>query len=100
MLAGALELVQPFEDQSTAHLTAAPLGHADESGVRGAGCQYWMHVICIRLATSYGIHTRRGRRVMDEFGIRPALTGTLVTNTLATSCGGVSSPVGLRLCRV
>lgn len=84
VLAGAHELLAPFEDQVTEHLTSAPLAHADESGVRVAGTLHWLHVMCTHLVTFYGIHAKRGRTAMDDLGILPAFTGTLVTDALAS----------------
>ncbi|MFH9610179.1 IS66 family transposase [Streptomyces sp. NPDC017448] len=73
-----------FETQVKEHLTAAPVAHADESGVRVAGRLHWLHVMCTHLVTFYGIHTARGRAAMDDFAILPAFTGTLVTDALAS----------------
>lgn len=74
----------PFEQQVKDHLTAAPVAHADESGVRVAGRLHWLHVMCTHLVTFYGIHAARGRAAMDDLGILPAFTGTLVTDALAS----------------
>ena len=83
MLAGAHDLLEPFEDQVIEHLkTAAPVAHADESGVRVAGKLHWLHVMCTHLVTFYGIHAKRGRIAMDTLTILPAFHGTLVTDAL------------------
>lgn len=73
-----------FETQVKEHLAAAPVAHADESGVRVAGRLHWLHVMCTHLVTFYGIHAARGRAAMDDFAILPAFTGTLVTDALAS----------------
>jgi transposase len=73
-----------FETQVKEHLAAAPVAHADESGVRVAGRLHWLHVMCTHLVTFYGIHAQRGRAAMDDFAILPAFTGTLVTDALAS----------------
>lgn len=73
-----------FETQVKEHLAAAPVAHADESGVRVAGRLHWLHVMCTHLVTFYGIHAARGRVAMDDFAILPAFTGTLVTDALAS----------------
>jgi transposase len=73
-----------FEEQVKGHLAAAPVGHADESGVRVAGRLHWLHVMCTHLVTFYGIHAKRGREAMDDLGVLPAFTGTLVTDALAS----------------
>lgn len=73
-----------FEEQLKEHLAAAPVAHADESGVRVAGTLHWLHVMCTHLVTFYGIHTKRGREAMNDLGVLPAFTGTLVTDALAS----------------
>ncbi|MGW0633915.1 IS66 family transposase [Streptomyces sp. NPDC002758] len=73
-----------FEEQVKEHLAAAPVAHADESGVRVAGKLHWLHVMCTHLVTFYGIHAKRGREAMDDLGVLPAFTGTLVTDALAS----------------
>ncbi|MFC5954038.1 IS66 family transposase [Streptomyces pratens] len=84
VLGRAHEELADFEDQVKGHLTAAPVAHADESGVRVAGKLHWLHVMCTHLVTFYGIHARRGRDAMDDLGILPAFTGTMVTDALAS----------------
>ncbi|MCY0923550.1 MULTISPECIES: IS66 family transposase [unclassified Streptomyces] len=84
VLARAHEGLAGFEAEVKEHLAAVPVAHADESGVRVAGKLHWLHVMCTHLATFYGIHARRGREAMDEMGILPAFTGTLVTDALAS----------------
>ena len=84
VLARAHDGLADFEDQVKDHLAAAPVAHADESGVRVAGKLHWLHVMCTHLVTFYGIHARRGREAMNDLGILPAFTGTLVTDALAS----------------
>nr|WTB28855.1 IS66 family transposase [Streptomyces sp. NBC_00830] len=36
------------------------------------------------LVTFYGIHAKRGREAMDDLGVLPAFTGTLVSDALAS----------------
>lgn len=84
VLARAHDGLAGFEEQAKEHLIAAPVAHADESGVRVAGKLHWLHVMCTRLVTFYGIHTKRGREAMDGLGVLPAFTGTLVTDALAS----------------
>jgi transposase len=84
VLARGHEGLAGFETQVKEHLAAAPVAHADESGVRVAGRLHWLHVMCTHLVTFYGIHAQRGRAAMDDLGILPAFTGTLVTDALAS----------------
>jgi transposase len=84
VLARAHDGLEDFEAQVKEHLAAAPVAHADESGVRVAGKLQWLHVMCTHLVTFYGIHAHRGRVAMDDLGVLPAFTGTLVTDALAS----------------
>lgn len=84
VLARAHEHLADFEEQVKEHLSAAPVAHADESGVRVAGKLHWLHVMCTHLVTFYGIHAQRGREAMDDLGVLPAFNGTLVTDALAS----------------
>lgn len=84
VLARAHAGLEAFEFQIKEHLAAAPLAHADESGARVAGKLHWLHVMCTHLVTFYDIHTQRGRIAMDDLGVLPAFTGTLVTDALAS----------------
>jgi transposase len=84
VLARAHDGLDDFETQAKEHLAAVPVAHADESGVRVAGKLHWLHVMCTHLVTFYGIHTQRGRTAMDDLGVLPAFTGTLVTDALAS----------------
>lgn len=52
--------------------------------MRVAGKSHWLHVMCTHLVTFYGIHTQRGRIAMDDLGVLPAFTSTLVTDALAS----------------
>ena len=49
----------------------APVKHADESGVRTAGCLHWLHVLSTTLMTFYRVTAKRG-------AVPEGLTGTLV----------------------
>jgi len=61
-----------------AQLRKAPILHADESGVRTAGALHWLHVASTKRLTFYGVHAKRGRIAMDEFGILPGFSGRLI----------------------
>lgn len=51
---------------------------ADETGLRVAGTNGWIHVARTNGLTHYGFDTRRGKAAMDEIGILPQFSGTLV----------------------
>ena len=59
-------------------LTAAPVAHADETGMRVAGKLHWMHVLVTPLLTWLGAHPNRGKQAFDAFGLLIAFAGTLI----------------------
>ena len=59
-------------------LTAAPVAHADETGMRVAGKLHWMHVLVTPLLTWLGAHPKRGKPVFGAFGRLIAFAGTLI----------------------
>jgi transposase len=101
VLARAHAGLEGFEEQVKEHLADAAVAHADESGVRVAGRLHWLHVMCTHLVTFYGVHAKRGREAMDDLGVLPAFTGTLVTDALAsyTVYGSTQALCGAHLLR-
>jgi transposase len=59
-------------------LQAAPVAHADETGMRVAGSLNWMHVLTTATLTWVGVHLNRGKKAFDAFGILTGFLGTLV----------------------
>ena len=59
-------------------LTAAPVAHADETGMRVAGKLHWLHVLVTPLLTWLGAHPNRGKQAFDAFGLLAAFAGTLI----------------------
>lgn len=51
---------------------------ADETGLRVAGSNSWIHVARTDHFTHYAFDERRGKAAMDEIGILPQFKGTLV----------------------
>ena len=74
-LAGALV---PFAEHTRALLSAEPVAHFDESGVRVQGKLHWAHVACTALLTLYTVHEKRGEEAMHAAGILPAFTGVAI----------------------
>jgi len=59
-------------------LAAAPVAHADETGVRVAGQLYWLDVFSTEHLTAYFAHPKRGRKALDAFGLLETFCGVLV----------------------
>ncbi|MBI4230828.1 MAG: transposase [Planctomycetes bacterium] len=72
----------PFEARLRDLLRQAPLAHFDETGVRVAGRLHWLHGASTDALTGYGVHAKRGRKAMDEFGILPRFHGRAVHDCL------------------
>src|SRR3990172_1841381 len=53
--ATALSLV-PFNEAVVEHIRQSSVSHTDESGVRVNKKLHWLHVVCTKLVTWYGIH--------------------------------------------
>lgn len=60
------------------YLIASNTLHFDESGVRCNKKLHWIHAASSSLATFYGIHTKRGKEAIDDFGILPGFRGNAV----------------------
>lgn len=60
------------------HLRAAPLVHADESGLRVAGGLHWLHIAANVTHTWYGVHPKRGMDAVTAQDILPKRLGVLV----------------------
>ena len=52
-------------------LIAAPVLHADESGLRVAKSLHWLHVASTVFLTFFGVHGHRGAEAMDALGVQP-----------------------------
>ena len=50
----------------------------DESGMRVAGSQHWLHCAATKDAVYYNIHKNRGKEGMDAAGILPDFKGTAI----------------------
>lgn len=65
-------------DLIAAHLQAAAILHADESGLRVAGKLHWLHIAATGTHTWYGVHAKRGMEAIMAHGILPKRMGVLV----------------------
>ena len=59
-------------------LTAVPVLHCDETGMRVEGKLHWLHVACIDLLTYYRVHSKCGQEAMTALGILAAFNGRVV----------------------
>jgi transposase len=74
----AVERLVPTVAQIADWLSASPLQHADETGVRIAGKLQWLHVNSTRFLTRLVWHTKRGRKALEDIGIWPRFRGLSV----------------------
>ena len=71
----AAERLAPTVAQIADWLSASPLQHADETGVRIAGKLHWLHVNSTRFLTHLAWHAKRGRQALEDIGIWPRFRG-------------------------
>lgn len=77
-VAEARAALQETADVIARQLNAAPLVHADESGLRVAGKLHWLHIAANDTHTWYGVHGKRGMAAIEAHGILAGRTGVLV----------------------
>ncbi|WP_254926775.1 IS66 family transposase [Janthinobacterium sp. PC23-8] len=70
--------LQATADTIADSLRAAPLVHADESGLRVQGKLHWLHVAANDSHTWYGVHAKRGMEAIATQAILPQRLGVLV----------------------
>jgi len=75
--AGAATLA-PIEAQIADALAAAPVLHADETGVSVNGQSWWLHVASTARLTHDGVHRQRGQAATQAIGILPRASGRLI----------------------
>ena len=81
VLAAVEEARQRLEPTVTAigqAISAAPIAHADETGLRVNGKLHWLHVLATGLLTWLGIHPNRGKKAFDAFALLTSFVGTLI----------------------
>jgi transposase len=80
----AAERLVPVVAQIADWLSASPLQHADETGVRIAGTLHWLHVNSTRFLTHLAWHAKRGRRALEDIGIWPRFRGRAMRDRWAS----------------
>ena len=74
----AYEMLEKTEGLIADEILASPVAHADETGMRVQGSNHWLHSVGTEKATVYGIRKGRGKKALDDIGVLPRYTGTLV----------------------
>ena len=59
-------------------VVAAPIAHADETGMRVGGGLQWLHVLSNASLTAYFAHPKRGGEALEAFGLLARFSGVLV----------------------
>jgi transposase len=77
-VAEARERLEPTVTAIGQAIVAAPIAHADETGLRVEGKLHWLHVLATGLLTWMGIHPKRGRKAFEAFGLLTSFIGTLI----------------------
>ena len=77
-VAEASAAFQGTAETIAAQLHAAPIVHADESGLRVAAKLHWLHIAATPTHTWYGVHAKRGMEAIVAHGILPKRLGVLV----------------------
>ena len=79
----ALGIVEKVLPVITDRITAAPVVHFDETGLRTAGRLAWMHSASTITDVLLTVHPKRGTQAMDAAGILPGFTGVAVHDAWA-----------------
>ena len=72
------DALEPWEAGAKEHLLTLPALHTDETGLKVNKKTQWMHVATDDFLTLKFLHRKRGKEVIDFFGIFPAYTETLI----------------------
>lgn len=75
--AGA-DILQPTVHDIGQAIAAAPVAHADESGLRVAKKLHWLHVLATDTLTWMGCHPKRGGEAFESLALLQQFKGVLV----------------------
>ena len=80
----AYHSLDSWEDFGKEYLLTCPALHVDETGFRVNNKNWWLHVATDGLVALKYLHRKRGKEAMDDFGIIPFYTGTLIHDRWAS----------------
>ena len=78
------EALAGWERAAIEALLAAPVLHADETGLRIEGKGHWLHSVSAGHLTVKHVHRKRGREALRDIGIVPRYGGVLVHDRWAS----------------
>jgi hypothetical protein len=70
--------LDPFLDTVRDAISAAPVAHFDETGLRVAGAGGWVHSASTETLSLFTVHHRRGAEAMHAAGVLPTFAGVAV----------------------
>jgi len=71
-------LLATAEGAARLSLLSSPALGVDETGIRIAGRNFWLHVACTAMSTLYLVHEKRGSEATDAMGILPDYDGRAI----------------------
>ncbi len=74
----------PVEGVIKQGVTAAEVGHFDETGININGTTSWLHVASTRHLTFYAVHPKRGHVAMDALDVLPQFRGRAMHDGLTS----------------
>ncbi|MDQ6782200.1 MAG: IS66 family transposase [Actinomycetota bacterium] len=74
----------PFITGIKSRLGIEPVVCADETGTRVGTAKQWVHTLTTGLLTLLIVHPRRGVQALEDIGVLPEFTGTIVHDGLTT----------------
>jgi len=74
----AYQRLEPFKQWVLKSLGCESVVHVDETGINIDGKRHWLHCASSSSLTYFMAHKKRGTEAMDEMGLLPTYTGTLV----------------------
>ena len=78
------DALEAWEQAAIERLLTRPALHADETGMRVDGKNHWLHIITDGSLTLKFLHRKRGAEAIDDIGIIPRFTGTLIHDCWAS----------------